>query len=75
VTDKALDKLAVLGALAANWLDTTHGNELGHDHHCAERNPPGNEARTSGDPDRCSCGWATFYAAYLALYPAEPASR
>lgn len=33
-----------------NWYDTTHGDELGHDHHCP--------VDGSNDPEsRCTCGW------------------
>lgn len=65
-TDPALAELSVLGALAMNWMDTTHGNDLGHDHHCLVRTP-GHEKPSERDIEECTCGWATFYAKYLSI--------
>jgi len=57
--------LAVVGALAVNYLNTTHGVYLGHDHHCPIPYTPVLTTPTPEDVERCTCGWATFYGAYL----------
>ena len=54
-------ELLVLGALAYNWMNTTHSSETGHDHHCQLT------GLDPGDPALCSCGWSTFYAKYLEI--------
>lgn len=69
--DAIIGELAVVGALAINWLSTTHADEIGHDHHCqVPKGDPYREA-SPADLDRCSCGWATFYRAYLAIFGDE----
>ena len=45
----ALDGLAGPAEAVQRWFDTTHGNELGHDHHCLA-------GRKADMP--CNCGWA-----------------
>lgn len=41
--------LQALGAVMLRFLQTTHDETLGHDHHC----PAGKR-----DPEHCTCGWA-----------------
>lgn len=41
--------LQALGAVTLQFLQTTHGEQLAHDHHC----PAGKR-----DPEHCTCGWA-----------------
>lgn len=59
--------LAVLGALAINWLNTTHTTYLGHDHHCpVETLAHGAPVTpTQDEVERCTCGWGTFFQAYV----------
>jgi hypothetical protein len=55
------------------WVETTHGNEFGHDHHCPLRNgPEGPWVDEPGDPDVCSCGWSLFRLAYDEYSGGEP---
>lgn len=63
------------------WMETTHGDEFGHDHHCplpqfTKKGPwieePGEQQQ---DPERCTCGWSAFRVAYDAHQSAEMASR
>ena len=60
-TQQVLKELAVLGALAYNWLSTSHADQLGHDHHCTL------SGMDPAQPELCTCGWSTFYAQYLKL--------
>lgn len=59
--ERPIGELMVLGALAYNWLSTTHSSETGHDHHCPL------SGLEPGDPELCSCGWSTFYSKFLEL--------
>ena len=64
--DPILDELMVLGALAMNYLQTTHGNELGHDHHCPVQAGPWGHP-TDEEVERCTCGWASFHRLFVKL--------
>jgi hypothetical protein len=40
-----------------DWYETTHGNDIGHDHHCMSSM----KGPDHGDPGvPCSCGWDAF---------------
>ena len=59
--------------LLYRWMETTHGNEFGHDHHCPlttdwQKGPWTDEA---GDPAVCTCGWSAFRVAYDAAKEAN----
>ena len=61
----AADPLDVEALLYA-WMERTHGNEFGHDHHCPLTTDwqKGPWADPAGDPATCTCGWSAFRVAY-----------
>jgi hypothetical protein len=54
-----------LAAALLHWYDTTHGNELGHDHHC----PDSAREHRKGTTGECSCGWDAVVEAEATRYP------
>jgi hypothetical protein len=64
--DPIFDKLMVLGALAMNFLQTTHADALGHDHHCPVKSRPFGHP-TESEVESCTCGWASFHLKFIEL--------
>lgn len=59
------ERLQRLGSMALQFIRTTHGNELGHDHHC----PWGANERPLPLNADCTCGWAALEAALAEVAP------